>query len=157
MLISLSACQPAQVPNSSILVIITADGEHQEITIPEGSTVQDALDTIGLTLGELDRVKPPTYAILGENSEIIITRVDEEFITTRRIIPFGSQTLLNESMPSDQQRLIQSGMNGEEEVTTRILYENGAKVSQAELAPVTIQAPVDEIIMIGVKNRFFHN
>lgn len=154
LLASFAACQPAQVSNSSIKVKIVADGDLQEISVPIGSTVQKALDTIGLELGELDRVKPPTYSVLGDNSEIIITRLDEEFFTTRRLIPFGSQTLLNESMPSDQQRLIQSGINGEEEVTTRILYENGVKSSQVDLVPVTIKTPVDEIIMIGVNNPF---
>lgn len=154
MLALLAGCQPPQAQETDITIGVTVEGTSQQATIPAGSTVQAALDALGITLGQLDRVSPPLYAVLTDGAEVIVTRVEEEYITRTRPIPFHSYTLPNESMPADERRLIQAGANGEEEVTTRIVYENGVKVSEVNLAPVTIKKPVDEILMVGVQNPF---
>lgn len=150
----LSACQPPQTEQAPITVSITADGATQQVTLPAGSTVQEALEAAGVTLGSLDRVSPPVYAVLAEGAEVAVTRVQEEYTTHTELIPFRSYLLPNESMPAEEKRLIQAGENGEQEVTTRTVYENGVKVSEVDLDPVILKKPVDEILMVGVQNPF---
>ncbi len=151
----LAACLPPQTEEQPpITVTLSADGEVRQLTLPGGSTVQTALEAAGVTLGSLDRVSPPVYAVLAEGTEVIVTRVQEEYTTRTEPIPFRSYLLPNESMPAEEKRLIQAGQNGEQEVTTRIVYENGVKVSEVDLEPVVIKKPVDEILMVGVQNPF---
>lgn len=154
-LILLSACQPLQTEQQPpITVSVSADGATQQVSLPAGSTVQAALEAAGVTLGSLDRVSPPVYAVLSEGAEVSVTRVREEYSTRTEPIPFRSYLLPNESMPAEEKRLIQAGENGEQEVTTRTVYENGVKVSEVDLEPVILKKPVDEILMVGVQNPF---
>lgn len=151
----LAACHPPQTEEAPpITVSVSADGEVQQLTLPAGSTVQEALEAAGVTLGSLDRVNPPVYAVLDDGAEVTVTRVQEEYTTHIEPIPFRSYLLPNESMPAEEKRLIQAGENGEQEVTTRTVYENGVKVSEVDLEPVILKKPVDEILMVGVQNPF---
>ncbi len=154
-LILLSACQPPQTEQQPpITVSVSADGATQQVSLPAGSTVQEALEAAGVTLGSLDRLSPPAYAVLSDGAEVTVTRVQEEYTTHTEPIPFRSYLLPNESMPAEEKRLIQAGENGEQEVTTRTVYENGVKVSEVNLEPVVLRKPVDEILMVGVQNPF---
>jgi WD40 repeat protein len=153
--ILVAACQPPQVGQQpDILVNITADGLTQSITLPAGSTVQAALDTIGLVLGSGDRISPPVYAVLNDGDEILVARVQEEYETVSKTIPFERQELPNESMPAGESRLIQAGQNGESEVTIRRVYEDGVLTSETLVSETIIKKPVDEIVMVGVQSPF---
>jgi len=155
LLLLLSACQPTATETPSpITISILSDGETHQVTLPAGSTVQNALEAAGISLGSLDRVSPPAYAVLEDGAQVTVTRVREEYLTRTEPIPFRSYLLPNESMPANEKRLIQAGENGEQEITTRITYEDGIKVSEIDLAPVIIKQPVDEILMVGVQNPF---
>jgi Tol biopolymer transport system component len=149
------ACQPAPAESQPpITVSVLSDGETFQVSLPAGSTVQAALEAAGVSLGSLDRVSPPVYAVLEDGAQVVVTRVREEYATHIEPIPFRSYLLPNESMPAEEKRLIQAGENGEQEVTTRTVYENGVKVSEVDLEPVVLKKPVDEILMVGVQNPF---
>ncbi|MCS7011211.1 MAG: G5 domain-containing protein [Anaerolineales bacterium] len=150
----LSACGSAPIEQPSLNVTIHVDGQTRLLDLPAGSTVQQALEKANITLGSLDRVNPPVYSVLSDGIEIRVVRVREEYITRVEVLPFPSYTLPNESLPAEERRLIQAGQNGEQQVTTRIVYEDGVKVSEVDLEPVILRKPVEEIIMVGVQNPF---
>ena len=54
----LAACAP-QVQPTDVTVNVTADDANYPITLPAGSTVQQALDAAKITLASTDRVDPP--------------------------------------------------------------------------------------------------
>ncbi len=135
-------------------VVIQADGAQQSVRVPLGSTVQEALQSAGITLGELDRVDPPAYTVLGEGAQIRIVRVREEFEIVQETIPFERQTLRSESLPEGETRLLQSGANGLREVTIRRLYEDGEEVTRNTVKVNVIRTPVPEIVMVGSQNTF---
>ncbi|MBI4731609.1 MAG: G5 domain-containing protein [Chloroflexi bacterium] len=150
----LSACQSPQVEQPDIAVSVSVDGSTQQVTLPAGSTVQAALDAAALTLGQLDRISPPVYAALTDGTEIIITRVQEEYETRQEDIPFERQELPNESMPAGESRLIQAGQNGKSEITIRRVYEDGIQASESIVSETILKSPVPEILMVGVQNPF---
>ena len=84
----LVGCRSPQVTGSDITIRISADGESRNITIPAGSTVTQALQAAGITVGSQDRVAPPLYTILGDGNSVTLTRVEEVFETEQQIIPF---------------------------------------------------------------------
>jgi hypothetical protein len=141
-----SACQPQPPANSQVFV--EADGQRQALPLPSG-TVREALAQAGITVGKLDRVKPDLYTQLTPGLVIVVTRVTEELVTQREVIPYPRQTVINEALAAAETRLAQLGVNGEDEVTLRVVSEDGQEVSRTEIARTTLTAPVPEIMVIG--------
>jgi Tol biopolymer transport system component len=150
----LAGCRSPQVTSADITVHITADGTTRSLTIPAGSTVTQALQSAGITVGNADRVEPPPYTVLGDGNSITLIRVKEIFETEEQIIPFERQIVRNESLPEGETRLVQAGVNGKEELTYRRVLENDVEISRAVVKSVTLQEAVPEIMMVGAQSSF---
>ncbi len=137
------ACQPQ--PSQ---IFIEVDGRRQALTT-EAATVRDALIEAKVVLEPLDKVKPDLYAQLDPGLVIVVTRVTEEIETLREVIPFERQTVVNEALDPGDTRLAQLGVSGEDEITIRVVYENGEEVSRSETTRKTIIEPQPEILVIG--------
>jgi hypothetical protein len=142
------------VTSAEITVSITADGATRSLTIPAGSTVTQALQAAGITVGNLDRVEPPPYTVLGNGNSIALTRVREVFETEEQIIPFERQVVRNESLPEGETRLVQAGINGKAEQTYRRVLENEVEISRAVVKSVILQEAIPEIMMVGAQSSF---
>jgi hypothetical protein len=149
----LVACTAPQVTQAVISVKIIADGQTVSLSLPAGSTVQQALDIARLSLNTLDRTEPAVYTVLGGGDTIRLIRVSEEFEVEQEIIPFERQTLRNESLSQDKEILIQAGKNGLREITYHRVYENGVEVSSQPIPvkSVIVNEPLPEIVMIGIQ------
>lgn len=145
----LAACGSPRATAGTIQVSIQADGRIQSASVPSGSTVQQALDAAGTTLGTLDRLDPPAYTIVTDGTLIQITRIEERFEIEQVVVPFERQTLKNETLPLGETRLLQAGVNGLEEITYRIVEEAGVEVSRNPVKRQIIHAPQAEIVMVG--------
>ena len=124
--------------------------------LPSGSTVQQALDAAGITLGSLDRIDPAAYTILGKDSRVKVTRLTEEYEAVQVVVPFERQTLRNESLPLGKENEVdlQNGKNGLQEITYRKVYEDGKEESNNPIKTVMINQPVPEIVMVGIQTPF---
>lgn len=151
---SLVSCRSPQVTGEDITISITADGRTQNVTVPSGSTVTQALAAAGLTAGNLDRVEPPPYTVLGSGNSIVLTRGKEVFETEEQIIPFERQIVRNESLPEGETRLVQAGANGREELTYRRVLENDVEISRNVVKSVILQEALPEIMMVGAQSSF---
>jgi hypothetical protein len=150
-----SACQSSQEDNATkIKVTIIVDGNTRELEIPIGTTVQSTLESAGITLQSLDRSEPPFSTSLVENTTIKVIRVIEKFEIEQAVIPFEHQIIHNESLPEGETRLIQPGVNGSQENTYRLLYEDGVQISNNIIKTVVLQEAIPEILMIGVQAPF---
>lgn len=138
-----TACQSQ--PNQ---IFIEADGRRQSLTT-EAATVRAALTAANITLGPLDRVKPDLYVQLEPGMVIVVTRVSEKIETERKPIPFERQTVINDALAPGETRLAQLGVNGEEEISIRVVYENGAEAGRAEVSRATVLEPAPEILVVG--------
>jgi len=154
LLLGLSACLSPQVQQADLRVSILADGSSQQLSVPAGSSVQDALTAAKLTLSQTDRVDPPLYTVLSDGAIVTVTRVREEFETQQVTIPYDRQELRNESLPAGETRLVQAGQNGLEEITIRHVYENGVETSSSQVSATILQPATPEIVMIGVQSPF---
>lgn len=139
----LVACQTQ--PNQ---IFIEADGARQAL-VTEAGTVRDALNEAGIELGALDRVEPDLYVQLETGLTIKVIRVREEIEVERVVVPFERQTIVNEALAAGESRVAQLGVNGEDEVTIRVTYENGQEINRTEVSRVTVIEPSPEILVIG--------
>lgn len=149
MLLTLTACGRPLATAGTIEVEISADGNSEVITVLSGSTVQGAIEASGIEIRALDRIDPPGYTLLQDGTLITISRVDERFEIEEVIIPFQRQSVRNEALPEGETRLLQPGENGVQEVTYRVVTEQGAEISRTPVKNTIIKDPVPEIIMIG--------
>ena len=152
--LTLTACRSPQVTGEDIAVSIIVDGDVQEISLPSGSTVSQALQAAGIDIGNLDKVEPPLYTVLNGGDTVTIIRVEEKFETEDQIIPFERQVVRNESLPDGETRLVQAGVNGLQEITYRIVLEDGEEISRSIVKSVTIQEGAPEVVMIGAQSSF---
>lgn len=150
----MAGCRSPQIGGEQITVQVVADGASKEIKVPKGSTVAQALASANLQVNSLDKSTPPSYAVLSEGDEIRVVRVSEEFITEQVNIPFEQQIVRNESLPEGERRLVQPGINGQQELTYRILLEDGVEVSRAAVKTITLEEAVPEIVMVGAQSAY---
>jgi hypothetical protein len=151
---TLTACRSPQVTGEDITIRITADGESHEVTLPAGSTVSQALQAANITVGNLDKAEPPLYAVLKNSDSVIMIRVEEKFETEEQVIPFERQVVRNESLPDGETRLVQAGVNGLQELTYRIVSEDGEEISRSVVKSVILQEGAPEIVMVGAQSSF---
>ena len=151
---SMAACAGPQATAAGIALQVDADGATTTYTVPSGSTVQQALASAGVTLGELDRVDPPVFTVLTQGAVVRITRIVERFEIETETLPFERQTIRNEALPEGETRLLQPGVNGAQETTYRILEEEGVELSRTPVKTTIQSAPVPEIIMVGAQAAF---
>src|SRR6266498_191479 len=150
----LTSCSAPQVTGKDITINISADGVVRNVTIPSGTTVTQALQLAGFKVGDLDKVDPPAYTVLGAGDTIKLTRVEEKFETEEQVVPFEKQVVRNESLPDGETRLVQSGVNGKQELTYRRVLEDGVEISHSVVKTVTLQDALPEIVMIGAQSSF---
>lgn len=152
----LGGCFAPRVSSSDLQISVTinVDGQSLVAVIPSGSSVQQAILAAGVTLSSQDKVEPPVYALVQDGGQITISRVREEFDTRQVTLPFERQTVRNESLPQGETRLIQDGVNGIQELTTRRVFENGIETSNSIVKAVILQPAQPEIIMVGVQTPF---
>ena len=153
-LVLLSACAAQVQQQTSLSASVSADGVSKPVTLPSGSTVQQALNAAKVNLSATDRVDPPLYTVLTDGMTIVVTRVREEFETQQVVVPFERQELRNESLPSGETRLIQAGQNGLDEITIRHVIENNIDTGSSIVSDNLLQQAVPEIVMIGVQSPF---
>lgn len=150
----LAGCAAPQLSPGLQGVIIEVDGLRLEIAQPPGTTVLQALNAAAISLGELDRLEPPGYTVVSDETLIRVIRVSERFELETIELPFIRQTIRSEILPQGDVRLLQSGLNGREELTYRIVIENGVEVSRAAVKRSLLSAPQPEILMIGTQASY---
>ena len=141
-----SGCELSQSAQSQVTVSISADGvDAPSCPAVRQHRLRGAHELPASCPGSLDRSQPPFYAVLRDGDVVKLTRVEESFRTETTTLPFERQILRNESLPEGQQRLVQSGVNGEQELTYRAIVEDGVQVSETVVKSVVLKEPVPEI------------
>jgi hypothetical protein len=148
----LAACGPLPAPDQ-VNVTILSDGETHTVTLPQDQTVRDALKAASITLGELDRVRPPETTSVQSGLTITVTRIVQQTEFVTQTVPFETQTVRDASIPSGATKL-QAGRNGTLQITYRMTYEDGQQVARDEISRDLIAAPIPEILLVGIQGAF---
>ncbi len=149
-----SGCSSSSASDVYLTQTVFVDGQQLTISVPSASSVLDVLNVANISLGELDRVSPPSYTLLDQATEIIVTRVTEEYSVVDVVIPFETQIIQNESLSEGHTILVQPGINGLEQITYRKAVEDGVIVSTNIFSRSVISEPVSEITMVGISKPF---
>ena len=135
-------------------VNIYCDNMHYISKVPAEASVADALETVGIKVGNQDIVTPALPLMIPTNGEIRVIRVTTEDAVSEQTVAFQSQTVRNESLSNGETRIIQQGQNGTRQIITRYTYEDGIQTGKAIVSVITVKEAVPEILMRGAKAEY---
>ena len=128
-------------------VKIAVDG--QEITVKtQPDKVENILAKANIKLNEKDKIQPALSEYISADAEINIIRVEERITTEVKSIPFETVSRKDYNLPLGEKKVIQKGEEGQEEITTIEVLENG-KVVSATTESKVIKAPKPQIVLTG--------
>jgi hypothetical protein len=139
------------VPPDSVRTVTLIVGGEPQTVVTEVLTVRDLLFEAQVTLDENDRVTPAETTYIEDGMVVRVIRVDMRTETEQREIPFEREVGSDASVPAGETRLLQSGVTGLEEVTYRIIVEDGEEVDRQILQRVTLREPRNEIVLMGTQ------
>ena len=157
LLFVVSSCSPLETPTATMISgRIYADGQVYQVRLVPGTTVGEALETLEIDLDTLDQVEPPESAVLVDQAEVFVTRIREEFEIEQVEIPFDQKRLPTELLSEgvEQYDPLQKGEPGLQEITYRIVYEDGVEVSRTQIKSTVIKEPQSQIILYGTQQKY---
>lgn len=133
-------------------VNITADGASVSKIVTEGSVAQ-ALDQAGVTVGEEDLVTPAPTSSVAEGMKLTVQRVTYNDVTTTESVAYAKKTQTDGSLYKRDTKIDTKGKNGSCSVVTRQKLVDGKMVSSQELSRTVVTQPVDQVTLVGTKDR----
>ena len=144
----------ATLTATTVTITITADVKTQTFSLSPELTVREAIGQLNIPLADADRLSPPPYTRLSGGLAVKITRVTETYEIDKAVLPFSSEIVRRDDRPEGEQRLLQAGVNGEEEITYRTVFEDGTQLSRSIVKRTVVKPPVPEIIVVGSQPSF---
>lgn len=131
------------------------DLEHE---IKNGDTLWDIAVKYGLSVEQLLKanpgVKPDSVLALGSKlviskQEPLLTVVTTAEITETRTIPFQVKVERDRKLPMGQRKVVEPGQPGREEVTFKVIRQNGRLVERERIAAVQVEPPKTQVEVRG--------
>lgn len=129
-------------------ITVKADGHNLVLWAAE-TTAGQALQSLGVALGELDRVEPGADEKLYSGDVVEVIRVNKYLITQRSEIPFREIRRTNETMDLGESQVLQRGVTGLREDTVEVTIENGEEVDLHLVQSDIIRVKQDRVVEHG--------
>lgn len=141
---------PLAAERAPMQVTLHVDGETHNLTTTAGN-VRELLEEAGITTATADEITPPPFTPLQDGMEVRVVRVEELIEVVEETLPFDRKIVRSAAMDADDPpRIIQGGRAGRQEVTVRIVRRDGVEVDRQRTQVTLLEAPQDEIVMVGV-------
>ncbi len=132
-------------------ITVVDAGESKTVSVLNGSSVQEALETAGIDLpDDDDEMNYNLTDSVEENMVITLDRVEYETTTVTKTIAYSTVTKKDSTLASGTTKVSVEGVNGSKEVTTTKKIVNGVVTKTTTTEKVTKEA-VDEVIIKGTK------
>jgi uncharacterized protein YabE (DUF348 family) len=133
--------------------VVIVDGENRLEIVVTATTVGEALQSAGLTLGERDEVSPEATTALADGDTITVTRFTTVERTETEVVPFETVTQSTDTLYTDEQQVQQQGRNGERTIVYRIELVGDDEVGKTVVSDTLTTDPVDRVVLVGTKQR----
>jgi len=148
-----------QNPDAVISKIMTGATVQKVHVVVAGETFSGIAKQYNISMADLQATNPlVTPEKLSIGQEILLTQAAPllvvqtvEVLTYTKEIPFETTYENNASYYIGEQRNKVSGVNGEEQVTSRIVRNNGQQVAELVLENVVLSEPITAVFYVGTK------
>jgi resuscitation-promoting factor RpfB len=138
-----------EVVTSKLLTVKLAGAKPTVRRVP-ASTVEEALDELGVTLDRHDRTVPARDAVIEDGDRIVFTDVEVARRTVQgEEIGFGTVEQDDDTMTEGDTETVSEGRVGLRDVVYRVRLVNGEVVARKELSAKIRRAPVDAVVAVG--------
>jgi uncharacterized protein YabE (DUF348 family) len=133
---------------------VRVDGRLRDV-VTSADTVENLLKQAGIAVGANDYVLPKRDAEPADGMWVRVVRVRRIVESKNVRIPFGYVTRRDPNMESGVRKVVQQGSEGLKVRKTRIVTEDGRRVSAAVLEEQIVRKPRDHIVKVGTKEPTF--
>lgn len=133
---------------SATQLTVHDNGEEHTIYVSSG-TVADALETVGIVLGEFDELSVDHNAQISSGMDIYITRVTVEEQYQYEPIPYETVMQASSSLLEGNEVILQKGTDGVRQYTYDLIYKNGVMTDRVLAGTSVYEKPVNEIVAYG--------
>ena len=115
------------------------------------STVEGVLADAGIDLQGMDFTRPSENAPVPADGRVEIVRVSEETLVETQPIPYTSERVPDAEMAVGEQKVLQTGKNGERITSVRVRYENGEEVARESETEWISKQPISQKTAYGTR------
>lgn len=119
----------------------------------QATTVGGMMKEKGIQLGPKDGVSPVLETPLVAGISVRIWRDGKQTLTQEMVIPKPVEEMKDLDHEVGYRAVKTPGADGKRNVTFEIEMKDGVEVARKEIASVTVQEPVKEVVVVGAKSR----
>ena len=131
-------------------ITLVVDGETITKKI-SGKTVEDALNSFGVSLSEKDFTAPALDSELVNGMAIAVYRIETKERTENEAIPYETEYTYSDSLYKNRTRTLENGKEGTKAVVYEDTYVNGALFNSKKKSEEVIENPQRELVQVGTK------
>ncbi|WP_315119126.1 G5 domain-containing protein [uncultured Clostridium sp.] len=130
--------------------------DNKELNIKSAeNNIGSMLNAENITLKPEDKVLPGIESELSEGMNVEVVRVETKVVTSTAPINFKTTIKKDNDLLKSKTKVLQAGKNGEKEITTSVVYENGKEVSRKIVKEVVTKKPTDKIVVQGTLSPMY--
>lgn len=134
----------------AISVNITVDGVKMTVNTCK-ETVDELLSEKKIEVENTDKINPVKSAKLKAGMNIEIQTYREEKVTETEKIPFVTEKRDNNNLPEGEEKIFQTGSEGEKIKTYTVTYVAGKETDKKFVSETVSKQPTNTIIEVGTK------
>ncbi|AQS56380.1 resuscitation-promoting factor [Novibacillus thermophilus] len=135
-----------------VFSVTLVDGGESASVKTKQFTVEDFLDEMNVTLGELDEINVSLDSRVQDGMHIVVDRIDKKVKTEKDEIPFDTVKQKDANLVKGKEILAREGKAGEKITEITYVYKNGELIDKDEEV-VKVIDPVDKVVKIGTKEQ----
>lgn len=118
----------------------------------QAKTIKAMLLEKGIKLSSKDRSSTDVNTIITAGMTVRVWREGKQTITVEESVPFSTQYIQDADQPVGYRSVRTHGKNGKQNVAYEIEIVNGVEISRVKIASLATAAPVQEVVVLGVKS-----
>ncbi len=131
-------------------ITLTVGGQARQLT-STAAKVSDLLASEKVAVTDKDRINPGLNTPLTAGLAVVVNKVETREETHTVSVDFSTTTTTDDSMTTDQSKVVTKGVAGEKSVTVRQVVVDGSVESETEVSSTVTRAPVAQVVAKGTK------
>lgn len=133
----------------AVNVEVAVDGKQLKLLSAEDN-ITNMFEAENLVVDDFDKVAPARETPLTDGLKVLVTRVKTEIVKESKVLDFTSIQKQDDNMEKGQVKILQEGQQGQEDITTKIVYEDGKVVAKQVVSQIVVKQPVQKITAVGI-------
>ncbi len=134
----------------AVKVNVEVDGKKLAIQSAEDN-IGDMLKKEGIQVKKLDKVAPSKEEEIKKGLKVTVTRVEEKVIKEQKNMDYETVVKEDDSLEKGDKKVIREGQNGEKEVTTKVVFEDGKEKVRKVVSESIKKQPISKVVAMGTK------